>query len=249
MGYEDPEPPKESLFESALGKGIAIVIFLAFGLPGIGLSFYLYRMNQAVEAQANWAQVEVFDVKLPEETRRNFPHDDVTYTYRFEGTAYDGQGTGGTRIKVNDADRELDQWVRTTRDRIRQKAVIPGWVDPQDPSHSALIRKSPSVIAYFIGLFTFSHGLVGIGLLLFAFLGGTGRRRPMRVLQFFGFLFWSNAFLWPSLQMLNHVPGETERAWVSTPAPFLPWLMIGLSVLLLGGFILWTLRGGRGTRG
>ena len=163
--------------DSGLMKGVAFIMALGFGLPGIGISAWLLKWNLDVTKQAQWVMTEAYIDALPKTENRDFPDKDLQYAYEFEGVEYQGLGVGGFRMKTNGVDRELKNWLRTTEKRMVDEEIVPCWVDPKAPESSTLIRANPVYLSYFLGIFTFSHGLLGIGMFLTSLFGGDEKKK------------------------------------------------------------------------
>ncbi|MCB1224435.1 MAG: DUF3592 domain-containing protein [Verrucomicrobiales bacterium] len=142
----------------------AWIFYLGFGLPGIAIACWIAVISWNTIRQSSWEKVPAEVISLPESV---VELDDATvplsYRYRFAGQTHVIE-KGKDFLPGFSNESIKRSWLRAEAAHWRLHESIPCWVNPQAPAEHALVRIHPSVVTYLLGLFTFSHGFLGISL-------------------------------------------------------------------------------------
>lgn len=146
-----------------IASGCVILFALPFTIPGLLMAAGIVLLNWQVVRQMDWRWVDATVLQAPANVEdMNDVQKGLHYRYDFGGDTFTILDSRAHEpFLTQEEDRE------TLLNRAREMGrKLPCLVNPASPEEHTLFPARPSTMSYFIGIFTFSHGLVGLLLLM-----------------------------------------------------------------------------------
>lgn len=139
-----------------MGLVMPAIFAAAFGIPGIAMTITSAFTNFKSMRQTSWIEVSAMPwyegSDLDQINQR-----DIRYSYRFEGREYEAKGIGS----VTESDT-VNHLIRTVKKAVTDESSIQGWINPNNPEKSTLVKPGATMLPLFFAIFGFSHGILGI---------------------------------------------------------------------------------------
>jgi hypothetical protein len=154
-----------------VSRGFIILFSLAFFLPGLALAIFIGFHNWACYQQSTWQLVGANVLGIAPDARDEDERiRSMEYQYRFDGETFViRDGASGLPMMYSDSDKM--KLVQQARQALQAGDFLPCLVNPVNPSDHTLQPTRPQAGIYFMGIFTFSHGLLGLLLGLSQLIG------------------------------------------------------------------------------
>ena len=166
----NPSAPQR---RKSLARGCVALFGLPFFIPGMLLALWIAWMNWQTLQQAGWLATEVIVLQVPDnEDDLRDPIKGMHYLYDAGGESFTIRDTT-PHLAMMTGDDEKRALIERAKAALRGSEPLLCWVNPVRPEEHTLDPARPSFIQYFLGIFTFSHGLLGLLLLT----GQWGMRR------------------------------------------------------------------------
>ena len=133
---------------------------LAFIVPGLAIAVFIGVSNFQVMPRSQWEMVEAVIDALPSNKQSLTGNHDFRYHYFFRGQSFQIED-GAKHLPALRSDDTLDEWQRAANKARKNGQPVPCWVNPADPIQHTLFSPHASSFHYFMGIFCFSHGLLG----------------------------------------------------------------------------------------